>query len=135
MPNKFYAVAVGKEIGVFETWAQTEPLVIGFKGAKHQSFRTFEEALEFVELNKANSVKPPAMQRQPEFVSIQPTPSAAPDPPKSEPASGKRPGKRGGPANRGKWRRARPGERDRDQMNSLREGMRGLELDLKLTLA
>ncbi|KPM44227.1 hypothetical protein AK830_g2392 [Neonectria ditissima] len=52
---KYYAVAVGKETGVFETWEQTKPLVTGSKGAKHQSFRTYEEAAEFVNTNKTDS--------------------------------------------------------------------------------
>ena len=41
---KFYAVTRGRRIGIFRSWEETEPLVKGFKGAVHQSFRTLEGA-------------------------------------------------------------------------------------------
>lgn len=44
-----YAVANGEQIGVFRTWAETQPLVSGFKGAtfKKFTFQTLKEAVEF----------------------------------------------------------------------------------------
>lgn len=52
MPTKYYAVAVGQQIGIFETWAITQPLVKGFSGAKYKSFRTYNDALTYLDANK-----------------------------------------------------------------------------------
>ena len=41
---KFYAAARGRRIAIFRLWEETEPLVKGFKGAVHKSFRTLEGA-------------------------------------------------------------------------------------------
>ncbi|KAL7569022.1 hypothetical protein ACA910_021305 [Epithemia clementina (nom. ined.)] len=46
---KFYAVAVGRQTGVFETWDQCQAQVNGFSGAKFKSFQTREEAQSFVD--------------------------------------------------------------------------------------
>jgi ribonuclease HI len=46
--KKFYAVRVGAEVGVFESWSVVQPLVVGFRGAKHKSFPTYAEAEAFV---------------------------------------------------------------------------------------
>jgi viroplasmin and RNaseH domain-containing protein len=35
----WYAVAAGRETGIFTSWAKVEPLVSGFSGALHKSFR------------------------------------------------------------------------------------------------
>ncbi|KAF8734972.1 hypothetical protein AX14_002990 [Amanita brunnescens Koide BX004] len=43
--KKWYAVIVGKAVGVFASWLQVAPLVLGVAGAQHQSFPTEEEAL------------------------------------------------------------------------------------------
>ncbi|KAH8675172.1 hypothetical protein BGZ61DRAFT_536452 [Ilyonectria robusta] len=43
MGDKFYAVAVGKETGDFDTWLEVQALVTGFKGNKHKSFATYED--------------------------------------------------------------------------------------------
>lgn len=40
----FYAVKRGIQTGVFESWAEAEPLVTGFPGAAHKSFATRAEA-------------------------------------------------------------------------------------------
>ncbi len=42
--KKFYAVAEGKERGVFEQWGAVEKLVKGFPGARYKSFPTAAEA-------------------------------------------------------------------------------------------
>ena len=46
--GKFYAVAVGKQVGIFSTWAVAENQVKGYKGAIYKSFSTREEAENFL---------------------------------------------------------------------------------------
>lgn len=43
--KKFYAVAIGEDPGIYETWADVERRVKGWSGAKHKSFDTYEDAL------------------------------------------------------------------------------------------
>ena len=42
--QKYYAVKVGSAPGIYLSWAEAEPLVKGFPGAKYKSFPTREEA-------------------------------------------------------------------------------------------
>ena len=42
--KKFYAVKVGKTPGIYESWAECEPLIKGFAGAEYKSFSTKAEA-------------------------------------------------------------------------------------------
>lgn len=45
MPSvKFYVVFVGRKVGIFPVWSDVEPLVKGYKGAKHMSFRSMDKA-------------------------------------------------------------------------------------------
>lgn len=46
--DKFYAVAVGHETGVYEEWADAKKQIDGVKGPKYKKFATREEAEEFV---------------------------------------------------------------------------------------
>ena len=52
MIAKFYAVRKGKKTGVFSTWDECKEQVTGFKGAVYKSFKTLEEAEEFVKGNE-----------------------------------------------------------------------------------
>lgn len=49
----FYAIAKGKQIGVFHTWAECKLYTDGFKGAVFKKFKTNQEAEEFI-LEKRN---------------------------------------------------------------------------------
>lgn len=52
MPSaKFYAVARGKSVGVFTTWAEAQPLVTGVHNARYKSFPTRGEAESFIAAN------------------------------------------------------------------------------------
>ncbi|XP_030387289.1 ribonuclease H1 [Scaptodrosophila lebanonensis] len=44
----YYAVSKGRKIGIYESWAQCEEQVKGFRGALYKKFRTREEAEEFI---------------------------------------------------------------------------------------
>jgi len=44
--KKWYVVIVGKAVGVFGSWLEVAPLVVGVSGAQHQSFPTQEEAIQ-----------------------------------------------------------------------------------------
>ena len=35
---KFYVVWRGRKVGIFQTWGETEALVMGFSGARFKSF-------------------------------------------------------------------------------------------------
>lgn len=41
---KYYVVAKGRKTGIFNTWAECEEQVKGFKGAKYKSYHDLEEA-------------------------------------------------------------------------------------------
>ncbi len=46
--SKYYAVANGKQTGIFNSWSVTEPLVKGYRGAKYKSFKTLHEAQQYL---------------------------------------------------------------------------------------
>jgi hypothetical protein len=46
---KWYAVAVGRETSIFSSWAEVDPLVTGFFGARHKSFRHHYQALGWLD--------------------------------------------------------------------------------------
>lgn len=50
--KKFYAVARGHKIGIFDSWDECSQQVSGFKNAKFKSFNTKVEAEEFISTNK-----------------------------------------------------------------------------------
>ena len=42
--GKYYAVAAGRQIGIFRDWPTTEAQVKGFAGARYKGFASYEEA-------------------------------------------------------------------------------------------
>lgn len=48
MTKKYYAVKVGKAVGVYETWADCQKQVSGYPGAAFKGFGTKEEAEQFL---------------------------------------------------------------------------------------
>jgi hypothetical protein len=57
----FYAVARGREEGVFLSWEETEPLVKGFRGAVHHRFDSLGEAEAFLEDNDLRRIPEPSI--------------------------------------------------------------------------
>jgi ATP-dependent DNA helicase PIF1 len=47
--SKIYAVKKGRVPGIYETWEEANEQIKGFSGAKHASFKTREEATEYME--------------------------------------------------------------------------------------
>lgn len=45
---KYYAVKAGSKPGIYTTWAECEPLVKGFPNAVYKSFKTLEEAQDYI---------------------------------------------------------------------------------------
>lgn len=45
---KIYAVKIGRKTGLFNTWAECEAQVKGYSGAKYKSFKSVEEANEYL---------------------------------------------------------------------------------------
>jgi ribonuclease HI len=86
--GKVYAVARGKQVGIFNTWAETEPLVKGYVGAKYKSFPSMDEAKAFL----SESASPPNIQPAAPPPTPSPafqTPAAAPmQPPLTQDAPG-----------------------------------------------
>lgn len=56
--KKYYAVARGHKIGIFETWDECSQQVLGFKDAKFKSFPTKEEAENFIYQVNENIYEP-----------------------------------------------------------------------------
>lgn len=54
MKKKFYAVKVGKMVGVYENWEDCKEQVCGYPGAVYRGFKTLEEALSFVNSLECN---------------------------------------------------------------------------------
>ncbi len=52
--TKFYAVKVGRNTGIYKTWAECQKQVTGFPGALFKSFATEDEAEEYI--NSVSSV-------------------------------------------------------------------------------
>lgn len=46
--NSFYAVLVGRQPGIYTNWDDAKAQVEGFSGAKHQKFKTEEEAIAYM---------------------------------------------------------------------------------------
>ncbi|KAH7127411.1 hypothetical protein EDB81DRAFT_141525 [Dactylonectria macrodidyma] len=108
MKMKFYAVAVGRETGIFETWDKTSLLVTGFKGAIHKAFSTREAALEFLQLHGSQSAAPKPFKITTKPISI---PNETQTPPvearRSRSDAGN--GDRTGPPGRKPWPQSRNG--------------------------
>jgi hypothetical protein len=45
----FYAIARGRDTGVFLSWEEAEVLVKNFSGARHHRFDTVEEAMQYLD--------------------------------------------------------------------------------------
>lgn len=56
MPKRFYAVAVGRVPGVYDTWAQAKNQVDAYPGAKYKGFETRQEAQDFVSHRTDSSI-------------------------------------------------------------------------------
>ena len=52
MTKFYYAVKNGRNPGIYNTWAECEKEVKGFKEAKYKKFKSYEEAVEFIEESK-----------------------------------------------------------------------------------
>ncbi|GFR43359.1 hypothetical protein Agub_g4430 [Astrephomene gubernaculifera] len=48
MGGKYYAVRVGRRPGIYEDWGQVKPLVEGYPGAQHKSFKSRDEAMRYL---------------------------------------------------------------------------------------
>ncbi len=46
--SKYYAVKKGRQTGIFLTWEECEMQVKGFKGALYKSFKTKQEAMDYL---------------------------------------------------------------------------------------
>ena len=59
MPTKFYAVARGRQVGIFDTWPLCQTSVVGFSSALFKSFSTRREAEDFVARSGNDSARTP----------------------------------------------------------------------------
>ncbi|MCI5622425.1 MULTISPECIES: ribonuclease H1 domain-containing protein [Anaerostipes] len=51
MGKKYYAVKAGRTPGIYETWDECKAQTSGFKGARYKSFKTLDEAREFMNID------------------------------------------------------------------------------------
>lgn len=52
MAKFYYGVKNGRNPGIYNTWAECESEVKGFKEAKYKKFKSYEEAMEFIDGGK-----------------------------------------------------------------------------------
>lgn len=73
--KKYYAVKIGRNPGIYETWDECSREVTGFSGAKYKSFKTREEALDFISDSKNNikNVNPYKVGKKPNHLSSAPS--------------------------------------------------------------
>lgn len=50
--KKFYAVRKGRKKGIFDTWDECKQNVLGFPDAVYKSFKTYEEAKNFIKFKE-----------------------------------------------------------------------------------
>lgn len=46
--TKYYAIKKGRNVGIYTDWKNVKMNVEGFKGAEYKSFKTYEEAYEYL---------------------------------------------------------------------------------------
>ena len=46
--KNFYAVAIGKSVGIYRTWPECQKQVNGYKGAVFAGFATREDCVEYI---------------------------------------------------------------------------------------
>jgi len=57
-PKKnYYAVSMGKTIGIFDSWLEAGASVTKFKGANHQGFSTMQDAADFMRASGVKEIK------------------------------------------------------------------------------
>lgn len=56
MAKYYYAVRKGRNIGIYDSWAECEENVKGYSGAEYKKFSSYEEALNFIEDNKDEKI-------------------------------------------------------------------------------
>lgn len=47
-PRRYYAAAIGRHPGIYLDWRECQEQVVGFSGNLYQSFRTREEAVDYM---------------------------------------------------------------------------------------
>lgn len=57
MPNRYYAVAKGRKIGVYNDWASCKDNVTGYSGATYKKFDSLDAAKAFIQQNSKSSLK------------------------------------------------------------------------------
>lgn len=81
--QRFFAVAIGREPGVYETWDEAKKQVNGFSNAYYKKFKSKEEAEEFIAAG-APPPKRPVVKAPVSIKKAQPAP-APPRPPVRRP--------------------------------------------------
>ena len=67
MAGFYYGVKDGKNPGVYNSWAECEAQVKGYKGAKYKKFPTYEEALDFIQ-DKGDFLRPGEVIKENEII-------------------------------------------------------------------
>lgn len=57
MSSKFYAVKIGRKAGIYNTWNEAQAQVKGYNGAIFKSFKTLEQAQEYLTCLDVSNLK------------------------------------------------------------------------------
>lgn len=63
----YYAVAVGKNVGIFENWNDCKLSVSGFRGAIYKKFDSKSEAESFIQNNQTHETLPTMITDEPDY--------------------------------------------------------------------
>lgn len=63
----YYAVAVGKNVGIFENWNDCKLSVSGFRGAIYKKFDSKSEAETFIQVNQTPETLPNIITEEPDY--------------------------------------------------------------------
>lgn len=74
----YYAVAKGRQLGVFNTWGECEAQITGVSGSKYKKFRSKEEAENFIKENDQSGRWAQEHNQQPEQAISQPPARSGP---------------------------------------------------------
>ncbi len=68
MKGAYYAVHVGREPGIYNTWKEAESQILGYSGARFQKFDNIDDATHFLKNgNTPASINTTTLTDQPKF--------------------------------------------------------------------
>lgn len=78
--KQFYAVRKGRQIGIFSTWNEIEPLIKGYSGSQYKKFLLFADAVNYIKEAIGNETYEELTKKSPSITVPVPVPSLPPPP-------------------------------------------------------